>query len=195
MPHSILIQFLLILCSTLLLAIAILLLSFYKRLFIGVSNFWLRQNLSVLSVAVVFMAAFLSLQSPEMITNAGKKGLLGIILKQLGHIVIIVLFVFNTVWLISRTPIVKAMSFIKYHAVIIVSIVVSAIIIYSVINYVDNGMKFKNLHSALLYAYFNSVVTGLVYTAVHYVDLERKRKLNEKELEVSRLQGLKQRLS
>ncbi len=191
MPHSILIQFLLILCSTLLLAIAILLLSFYKRLFIGVSNFWLRQNLSVLSVAVVFMAAFLSLQSPEMITNAGKKGLLGIILKQLGHIVIIVLFVFNTVWLISRTPIVKAMSFIKYHAVIIVSIVVSAIFIYSVINYVDNGMKFKNLHSALLYAYFNSVVTGLVYTAVHYVDLERKRKLNEKELEVSRLQGLK----
>jgi sensor histidine kinase YesM len=52
-------------------------------------------------------------------------------------------------------------------------------------------MNFAKLHSSLLYAYFNSVCTGLVYTAVNYVELDRKRKLNEKELEVTRLMALK----
>src|SRR6185436_14531445 len=46
-------------------------------------------------------------------------------------------------------------------------------------------------HSYLVWAYFNSVCTGLIYTAVNYVELDRKRKLNEKELEVTKLMALK----
>lgn len=137
------------------------------------------------------MSAFLALQSPEMITNLSLKGFLNLLLKQLGQIVIIVLFVFNTVWLISQIPVVKKMSFIKHHAIVILSIVVSAVVIYSTINYVDNGMQFKSLHSTLIFAYLNALVTGLIYTAVNYVELDRKRKLNEKELEVTRLMALK----
>ena len=191
MQHPFIIQLMLILVSTILLAAAILLLSIYKRLFLGISNIWLRRNLVVLSVAILIMSAFLALQSPEMITSHTKKGFLGLLLKQLGQIVIIVLFVFNTVWLISHIPVVKTMSFIKHHAIIILSIVVSAVVIYSTINYVDNGMQFKSLHSTLIFAYLNALVTGLIYTAVNYVELDRKRKLNEKELEVTRLMALK----
>ncbi len=83
------------------------------------------------------------------------------------------------------------MSFIKHHAVIILSIVISAIIIYAAINYIDNGMKFKSLHATLIFAYINALVTGLIYTAVNYVELERKRKMNEKELELTKLMALK----
>jgi sensor histidine kinase YesM len=174
-----------------LLAAAIFLLSFYKRLYSGISNIWIRRNLAVLSVALLIMSGFVLLQSPEMTVGATRSGFFGLVLKQLGQIVIIVLFVFNTVWLITRIPAVKTMSFIRHHALIILSIVVSALVIYSAINYVDNGMKFKSLHATLVYAYYNSLVTGLVYTAVNYVELERKRKLNEKELEVTRLMALK----
>lgn len=191
MHQPYIIQLILILVSTILLAAAILLLSIYKRLFSGISNIWLRRNLVVLSVAVLIMSAFLALQSPEMITNLSLKGFLNLLLKQLGQIVIIVLFVFNTVWLISQIPVVKKMSFIKHHAIVILSIVVSAVVIYSTINYVDNGMQFKSLHSTLIFAYLNALVTGLIYTAVNYVELDRKRKLNEKELEVTRLMALK----
>ena len=126
-----------------------------------------------------------------MISGASKKGFLGLVLKQLGQIIIIVLFVFNTVWLVSRIPAIKTMSFIKHHAIIILTIIVSAIAVYAAINYVDSGMKFTNLHGILVFAYVNSLVTGLIYTAVNYVELERKRKLNEKELEVTRLMALK----
>ena len=126
-----------------------------------------------------------------MLANASKTSLLGIILKQFGQTVIIALFVFNTVWLISQISWVRNASFIRHHAIIIVSIVVSAVFIYSLINYIDNGWNFQKLHSSLIYAYFNSIVTGFIYTAVNYVELERKRKLNEKELEVTRLMALK----
>lgn len=191
MQHSILIQFLLILSSTILLGLAIMLLSIYKRLFLSIRNVWLRRNLAVLSVAILFMSALLAFQSPEALAANNKQGLVGLILKQLGQIVLIVLFVFNIVWLVSHIPVVKTMSFIKHHAIIIFSIVVSAVVIYATINYVDNGMQFKNLHATLIFAYLNSVVTGLIYTAVNYAELERKRKLNEKELEVTRLIALK----
>ncbi len=193
MQHDIPIQILLILCSTALLAGAIYLLSVYKRLYAGIPNIWIRRNLAVLSVAILIMTALLSLQSPEMLANANKTNWVSLILKQLGQIVIIVLFVFNFVWLVSRIKAVQTMSFIKHHAVIILSIVVSAIFIYVLVSYVDNGMKFdsQKIHGVLVYAYFNSVVTGLIYTAVNYVELDRKRKLNEKELEVTRLIALK----
>lgn len=193
MQSSILIQILLIICSTLLLAAAIYLLSVYKRLYAGIGNVWLRRNLAAVSVALLVMTAFISLQSHEMLTSQQKKNWVGIILKELGSTVIIVFFVFNTVWLVSSIRVVKSMSFIKQHAVIISSIVLSAIFFYALVSYVDNGMKFEypKLHNALRYAYFNSVVTGLIYTAVNYVELDRKRKLNEKELEVTRLIALK----
>jgi two-component system, LytTR family, sensor kinase len=191
MPHSLVIQIVIILAATVLLALAIFLLSFYKKLFSGVKIVWLRRNLAVLSVAVVFMLAFLALQSQEIFAKANAKAIAGIIGKELLKVIIIIVFVYNIVWLVSQIPAIKALSFVKHHTIIIVSIVISTITIYAAINYVDNGMKFDKLHHSLLYAYFNSVCTGLVYTAISYVELERKRKLNEKELEVTKLMALK----
>jgi len=191
MPHSFLTQILVILGSTIVLGAAIMLLSIYKKLFLGIKNLWLRRNLAVLLVAILFMTALLFLQSPEVMQGAGKKSVWGLIIKQLGVIVIIVSFVFNAVWLITHIPWVKRLSFVKHHIIVILSIIVAGVFIYSVINYVDNGMKFQNLHSTLIFAYYNCVVTGLIYTAVNYAELERKRKMNEKELEVTRLIALK----
>jgi two-component system, LytTR family, sensor kinase len=191
MPHQFLIQVLLIVGSTIILGVAILLLSLYKRLFSGIKNVWLRRNLSTLLIGIFFMMAFLLMISPEVLASVGKKGFLGFVLKQLVQGIVCVLFVFNTVWLIIRIPGVKTMSFIKHHTVIILSIVVSASIIYTILYCIDYGLNLTKLHSSLIQAYLYSVMTGLIYTAVNYVELDRKRKLNEKELEVTRLIALK----
>lgn len=190
MKHALLLQIALILCSTVLLAAAIMLLSVYKRLFTSIKNLWLRRNLVVLCIGLLIMSALLVLQTPEFV-NGKKASLIGLMLKQLGNTVIIVLFVFNIVWLISRIPSIQRLSFLKQHAIIILSIIASAVVIYSAINYVDNGMKFHNLHATLVFSYYNALATGLIYTAVSYVELERKRKLNEKELELAKLTSLK----
>lgn len=191
MAHSLLTQVIILIISTVVLAAAIFVLSNYKRLFLGIKNIWLRRNLAVLLIAVLFMSALLFLQSPEVVASPGRKSMMGLILKQLGIIVIIVLFVFNTVWVITHIPWVKRLSFVKHHIIVILSIIISGVFIYAAINYIDNGMKFKNLHPTLIFAYYNCVVTGLIYTAVNYAELERKRKMSEKELEVTRLIALK----
>lgn len=191
MPQTLITQILIIFGSTVVLAAAILLLSIYKKLFLGVKNIWLRRNLTVLLIAILFMSAMLFLQSPEIMTTHKETNLWGLILKQLGVIVIIVLFVFNTVWLVSHIRWVKKLSFVKHHIIVVLTIIISGVFIYAAVNYVDNGMKFKNLHPALIFAYYNCMVTGLIYTAVNYAELERKRKMSEKELEVTRLIALK----
>jgi two-component system LytT family sensor kinase len=191
MQHTITIQLVLILISTVLLALAIMLVSVYKRLFSSVRNLWLRRNLVVLSIALLIMTALLLLQSPEAMTKEKAGSFFGLMVKQLGNTALIVCFVFNSVWLVSRIPVVQNMSFLKHHAVIILSIIVSALIIYSLVHYIDNGRKFTNLHGTLVFAYYNALATGLIYTAVNYVELERKRKLKEKELEVTKLMALK----
>ncbi len=191
MPQSLLAQILVLLGSTIVLAAAIMVLSIYKKLFLGVKNIWLRRNFAVLLIAILFMSALLFLQSPEVMASPGKKDVLGLILKQLGVIVIIVFFVFNTTWLVTQLRWVKKLSFVKHHVIVILAIIISGVFIYAAINYVDNGMKFKKLHTTLIFAYYNCVVTGLIYTAVNYAELERKRKMSEKELEVTRLIALK----
>ncbi len=139
------------------------------------------------------LLAFFAIQSPEIAlrAGAGRKELLHLLFKQIWQSAIIVLFVYNIVSLISRIPAVRSLSFVRHHGVIVLSIIVLALFIYSLVNYLDNGMSFKEIHATLVYAYVNSMLTGLIYTGVKYVELDRKRKLNEKELEVTKLLALK----
>ncbi len=191
MQHQVQIQILLIFLSTALFAGAIYLLTVYNKLFTGIRNLWLRHNFSVLIIGMLVMSAFLALQFPAIVAETGKSGIWGLLVKKLFQCFIIILFVYNTVALVARIPAIKTMSFIKHHAVIFLSIVFSALIIYGLISYIDNGMKLKDLHGTLLYAYFNAALTGLIYTGFKYVELDRKRKLNEKEYEVTKLTALK----
>jgi sensor histidine kinase YesM len=80
--------------------------------------------------------------------------------------------------------------------IILVAIIVCSILTSIPSNYLGNkylgdGPSFKDLHVTLLFNFYTGCMIGLVYVTMSYVDLERKRKLNEKELEVSRLQQLK----
>lgn len=183
-------QIALIVASTALFAAAVYLLSIYNRLFRKVSSPWLRNNLAVLFIGMMIMSAFIALELPGLLMQQ-RNALWTVILKRFGQSCIIILFVFNVVRMVSRIPAVKSMSFIKHHAIIFASIVISALFVYTLVNYVDNGMSLKELHGTLIYAYVNSALTGLIYTGFRYVELDRKRKLNEKEHELTKLMALK----
>lgn len=106
------------------------------------------------------------------------------------------LFVFNISWLIAKYLDQKRLSFRKRMAIILCSICICLMLTAIPINYVGNlylgkGPSFENLHYTLLYSFYSGCMIGLVYITMNYVDLERRRKLYEKELEVSRLQGLR----
>ena len=183
-------QILIVVSSALMLILAIYLLSILNRVFRRVKNILLPRNLSVLVVGVCFMLSMVAVSS-ELYMKAMKTGLVEAIANQMAQSIVIILFVFNSVWLIRQIPLVRRLSFVPHHIVIVSSIVLSACIVYSAVHYFSHDFQFIGLRLTLIFAVYNSLATGLIYTAVNYVDLDRKRKLNEKELEVARLSVLK----
>src|SRR5437868_2015873 len=110
--HQLLVQAFTIIGVTALFASALFLLSIYNRLFRGVRNLWLRKNLSTLLVALAVMLAILCLQLQDVFTKQTPKVIFDIVIKELIKLIIIVLFVFNVVWIVTRIPYVKSLSFI-----------------------------------------------------------------------------------
>lgn len=184
------IQVLIIVGSALMLTLAIYLMSVFNSLFAGIRNQWLRKNLAVLLVAICFMFSLTAISS-ELFVEAAQKGWKKAAFFQVLNTIVITFFVYNSFLLVNRIKAVKRLNFIRYHAVIIVTIILSALIVYTGINYFENGMKFVKLKATLLFSFYNAATAGLIYASVSYVELERKRKLNEKELEVTRLMALK----
>jgi sensor histidine kinase YesM len=79
---------------------------------------------------------------------------------------------------------------------ILCTIVISAMIISAPLNYLGNisegsAKPWQGVEITMLFYFYLGCMTGFIYIAMSYVDLDRKKKLNEKELEVARLQQLK----
>src|ERR1044072_9809150 len=96
------------------------------------------------------------------------------------------LFVFN----ISRMVFMyvrKRTSFRTRMAIVLCTIVISCMVISIPMNYFGNacvgrGPSFANVELSLLYSFYVGSLAGFIYVTMSYIDLERKRKLDEKEL-------------
>jgi sensor histidine kinase YesM len=80
--------------------------------------------------------------------------------------------------------------------IVLFTIIISSMVGGIPVNFLGNialGSKdhFHNLQLTLLFNFYLGCMAGLIYVMMSYTDLERQKKLNEKELEVSRLQALK----
>jgi sensor histidine kinase YesM len=173
------------------LALSIYLLSIFGRLFSFIKNKWLRKNLAVMVVAVSFMLTIIGL-SPGVRNAILSEGWIRILADQAVKSVFISLFVYNCIYLINSLPLVKKLSFVKYHTLVIVIIILSAFASYALMYYFGPGTNYgASITDALLQAFYNATAAGLIYASVNYLELERKKKLDEKELELSRLRELK----
>jgi len=155
----------------------------------------LRKNIVVvlISICLILAVAPITLQFYEaMVRNIlqifYEVEILGAIFESL--------FVFNIAWLIAKYLRQKGISFRKRMTVILATVVICMMLLSIPINYVGNifyegGPSFKNIQFSILFAFYTGCMIGLVYVTMSYVDLARKRKLDEKELEVARLQQLK----
>ena len=181
----------LIISSMLMLVAALYLLANFKRLFkSSIKNELLRKNLVVWMIAICFMLT-LTPTSPGFYTHARAGKALQYYLIGIAGITATVLFVFNITWYVTELKWVRRISFRKRMGITLATIIVCALVACVPISYFEEGGKFGNIGLALLYNFYTACMTGLIYVAMSYVDLERQRKLNEKELELSRLQTLK----
>jgi sensor histidine kinase YesM len=167
------------------------LLANFKRLFRHyIKNEFLRKNLVVWLSAVCLILS-VSPTNPEFYSAISSGKWVKALFTQIAAITIMTFFVFNAILLILNIKSLKRMSFRKRMGTILFSIIVCNMIIGIPINYLGNGGSFKNIDLTLVFNFYTGCMTGLIYITMNYVDLERKKKLNEKELEVARLQQLK----
>jgi two-component system LytT family sensor kinase len=182
---------LLILFSSLMLVLGLYLLAKFKSLFRRqIKSELLRKNIVVWMIAVCLIMA-VSPSNKDYYAAVSHGILLKTILIQIAAITMATFFVFNTTLLVLKIKRVQRMSFRKRMAIILFTIILGGMVCGILINYIFNKGSFKNLDLTLLFNFWTSSMTGLVYITMSYVDLERQKKLNEKELEVSRLQALK----
>jgi two-component system, LytTR family, sensor kinase len=83
------------------------------------------------------------------------------------------------------------MSFRKSKGIILFTVIVSVMLTSVPINYILSDYTFDKLKYSVLFSFYTGSFSGLIYVAMSYVDLEGKRKLDEKELELSKLSELK----
>jgi len=185
-----------VLFSSILLVVGLYLLARFHRLFKRqIKNEFLRANLVVWMIAICLMvavspttldfyAAYLRRYIPAYYAFACVAATLES------------LFVFNITWLVIKYLNKRELSFRNRMIAILCTIIISAMIISVPNNLLGNrflggAWSFKNVEISVLFYFYLGCMTGFLYITMNYVDLERKRKLNEKELEVSRLQELK----
>jgi len=182
---------LLVLFSSLMLVLGLYLLAKFKSLFRRqVRNELLRKNIVVWMIAVCLILS-VSPTNPEFYQAVANGALIKTFLIQITAVTILTVFVFNTTLLVLKSKSVQRASFRKKMGIVLFTIILGTMACGILINYIGNGGSFKNLDFTLVFNFWTGSMTGLVYVTMSYVDQERQRKMNEKELEVLRLRELK----
>ncbi len=160
-----------------------------------IRNEFLRKNI-VVWIAALCLIMSITPTTPDFYTSLANHKVLHYFLLNCIGVTFEALFVFNVSWWVIKRLEKKQLPFRRKMAPILFTIIMSTLIMAVPINYLGNKIlggpeSFKNIQFTLLFNFYTGCITGLVYVTMSYVDLERKRKLSEKELEVSRLQELK----
>ncbi len=102
------------------------------------------------------------------------------------------LIIYNLARIVAENNRLKQLSFIKHTLLMVITLITATLAINIPLNYLMYG---KDAQAYLKYVLSNSIylaaATGIVYGVINYLDIERKRKFSEKELELSRLRELK----
>jgi len=102
------------------------------------------------------------------------------------------LIIYNLARLVAESRQLRKLSFIKHNLLILLTLVITTLAINIPSSYwiygKDAGLYMKYVLTSSIYI---AAATGLVYGVISYLDIERKRKFSEKELELSRLRELK----
>lgn len=177
--------------AAIMLMLGLYILANYGRLFKPqIRNELLRQNIVVWLAAVCLVLATGPV-SGDFYGLWMKKGILYAVGIQFLFATINAVFVFNITRFVSRMKLVRRQSFTVQHTVVLFTLIACTIFVNIPLNYAFNDFSFKNLKYSVLFSFYNACAVGLIYIAMSYIDLERKRKLDQKELELSKLNELK----
>jgi sensor histidine kinase YesM len=185
-------EFIILITASLALAIVgLYLIANFSRLFKrSIRNELVRKNVAVWLIILCISLAISPL-SNAFIYIIYTHGLGEIILIELISTTASTLFGYNIVRLVVENKKVKEFSFIKRTFILLLTLIVVSIAINIPFTYIFYPREIQNIGFTILATIYVGGITGLIYALTSYLDIERKRKFDEKELELSRLRELK----
>jgi two-component system, LytTR family, sensor kinase len=184
-------EFIVLIAISLALAIAgLYFLANFTRLFKVIRNELLRKNMAVWLVIFCISGA-LSPLSNAFFYILYTHGFWEILLLQLLSTTLNTLFGYNVVRLVIEHKKVKELSFIKRTVILLLTLIVVSIAINIPFTYIFYPKPIQFIGFSIISAIYMGGITGLIYAVISYLDIERKRKFDEKELELSKLRELK----
>jgi LytS/YehU family sensor histidine kinase len=156
-----------------------------------IKNEVLRKN--ILAWLIIFcLAAALSPLTGGFFYLLKKYGWWGMLIGHSISITATTLLTYNTIrWMLEQKW-VKRLSFIKEKLLVIILITVTVLMVNIPFALFIYKEQFRNyIQYNIASSIYMSVVSGLIFSLVNYLQLERKKKIDEKELELARLRELK----
>lgn len=118
----------------------------------------------------------------------------GIWVAVAGEILVVTLhalLVFNNARLLAESKFIKQFSFLKQKLSVFAVIVTMTITVSFIVSHFFSEGHSSDIRYAIVNSAYMGSATGLVYVALSYLELDRKRVADEKELEMSKLRELK----
>lgn len=98
---------------------------------------------------------------------------------------------FNIMWALAESKRLKRFSFVKHKLILFFSLIILTILINVPSTYVLFNYNIQYMEFTIITSIYVGGAIGIVYALISYLDVERKRKFDEKELELIRLRELK----
>jgi sensor histidine kinase YesM len=113
------------------------------------------------------------------------------IVGQLISTTLCTLIIFNLTRMVASSPRLKKLSFVRQNVIISLTLIFLTLAINIPLSILLYGSQNQYLRYIIINSIYLAGATALVYTVISYLDLETKRKFQQKELELSRLRELK----
>lgn len=190
-PGLVFYSLLIITCLLLLVAGSFLLARFNRLFKSSIRNELLRKNILAWLIIFCFSGSITPV-SGGFFYLLTRYGWCGILLGHAASTTATTLIAYNATLYVINHPVIKRLSFFKHKLIVVLVVTVMSMLVTVPFAYLlyDKNMKEYIKYSYITSLYFGAM-TGLVYTLISYLDLEKKRKFDEKELELSRLRELK----
>ena len=167
------------------------LLANFNRLFRGsIKNAVIRRNVAAWFV-IFFLNGAMSPIHSSFFYMLKKFGWSGIIAGHFISTTIDTLIGFNIVWAIAESKRLKRLSFVQHKLLLFFTLIILMLMINVTFSYVAYDHNLSSIKYSVISSIYVGGAIGLVYALISHLDIERKRKFDEKELELTRLRELK----
>jgi len=123
-----------------------------------------------------------------------KYGLLGFAIIEIVMSFMYTLIVYNTARAIIENKKLKALSFVKQKLLILVALTATSLVLnIAAVNILYGSDKYyaRILQNSITSTIYLGAAIGIVYAVINFLDLQRQKKFDEKELGLTRLRELK----